>query len=197
MMFRVSFVRKLLNVPGVSRKPLSDNSRTLVLKSVQRFSGWSESSGLYWWAMLSSRRRRTFSRSWLDGAEYVVGPGKVGAPKDSAVLDKSPSTAYIVDLFPSLMAIGIPSTTGQIRPLEPRSSYPQFPSFYKVKEHWEAFISWSRAVKNNAWLIDIPVSAIGYIKITPDDPCIPLGSRVRHRSWASLSTLSRWWDPPR
>ena len=37
--------------------------------------------------------------------------GAVGAPKDTAVLDKSPSTAYeyMVDLFPCTTAIGIPS----------------------------------------------------------------------------------------
>ena len=56
-----------------SPRQLSDTFRTSVLKSVQSFSGSSKSSGsprssrLYSWATLSSRRRRTSSRTWLDG----------------------------------------------------------------------------------------------------------------------------------
>ena len=68
----------------------------------------------------------------------VVGPGKLGAPKDPAVMDKSPATAYkyMVDLLPCTTGIGIPSPAVQVRSLEPRSSYPQFPFFSrKVKEH--------------------------------------------------------------
>ena len=62
--------------------------------------------------------------------------GAVGAPKDTAVLDKSPSTAYeyMVDLFPCTTAIGIPSPAAQVRSLEPKSSYPQSPTFRKIKE---------------------------------------------------------------
>ena len=41
----------------------------------------------------------------------VVCPGKLGAPKDSTFLDKSPVTAYenMVDIFPCTTAVGIPS----------------------------------------------------------------------------------------
>ena len=58
----------------------------------------------YSWATLSSRRRRTLNRTWLDGAisrdlsrifrVATRNPwsGKLGAPKDSAVLDKSSAT---------------------------------------------------------------------------------------------------------
>ena len=49
----------------------------------------------------------------------VIGSGKLGAPKNPAVLDKSPATAYeyTVDVFPCTTAIGMPSTAVQVRPL--------------------------------------------------------------------------------
>ena len=49
----------------------------------------------------------------------VIGPGKLGAPKDPVVLDKSLATAYeyMVDLFPCTTAIGIPSPEVQVRSL--------------------------------------------------------------------------------
>ena len=42
--------------------------------------------------------------------ESVVGPGKLGAPIDPAVLDKSPATAeeYMIHSFPCTTATGIP-----------------------------------------------------------------------------------------
>ena len=54
----------------------------------------------------------------------MVGLGKLGAPKDPAVL-KSPATAYeyMADLFPRTTVIGIPSPSVHGRPLEPRASY--------------------------------------------------------------------------
>ena len=66
-----------------------------------------------------------------------VGPGKLGAPKESAVLDKSLPTAYeyMMYLFPYATANGVPSAAVQVRSLEPRSSYPQPPTFRKVTEH--------------------------------------------------------------
>ena len=60
--FRVSLVRKLLGVPAVSRRQHSGTLKTLVLKSVQNFSGSVESLGSsrfsasslsYTWATLS------------------------------------------------------------------------------------------------------------------------------------------------
>ena len=68
---------------------------------------------------------------------YVVGLGKFGAPKDTAVVDKSPATAYtyMVDLFPCTSGIGIPSPAVQVWSQEPRSSYPQSPTLCEVKEH--------------------------------------------------------------
>ena len=72
----VSLVRTLLDVPDVSHRQLSDTIRTLVWKSVQRFSGSSKSLGsprlsasssLYSWVTLSPRSRRTSSRTRLDG----------------------------------------------------------------------------------------------------------------------------------
>ena len=67
----------------------------------------------------------------------VVGPGKVGAPKDPAILDESPAIAYeyMVDIFLSAIAIVVPSSAVQVRSLEQRSSYPQFPIFRKFNEH--------------------------------------------------------------
>ena len=49
-------------------------------------------------------RHLTTLESYFQGSheKSVVSPGKLGAPKDPAVLDKSPASAYkyMVDLFP-------------------------------------------------------------------------------------------------
>ena len=52
-------------------------------------------------------------RPYFEGSyeKSVAGPGKLGAPKDPAVLDKSPATTYeyMVDLIPCTTAIGTSS----------------------------------------------------------------------------------------
>ena len=65
-----------------------------------------------------TRREQYFQGSH---EKSVVGPGKLGAPEDTAVLDKSPPTAYeyMVDPFPCTTAIGIPSPAVHVRSLEP------------------------------------------------------------------------------
>ena len=57
----------------------------------------------------------------------VVGSGKLGGSKISAVLDKSPDTAYecMIDLLRCTTAIGVPSPVVQVRSLEPVSIYHQ------------------------------------------------------------------------
>ena len=67
----------------------------------------------------------------------VVILGKLSAPKEPAVMDKFPATAYeyLADLFLSITAIGIPSPAVQLRLLEPKSSYSLFPTSSKVREH--------------------------------------------------------------
>ena len=108
-------------------------------------------------ATFASRRRRTSSRTyvmvcvWLwrhltrlglyfhgSHEKSVVGPGKLGAPKVSAVLEKTSLTAYeyMIDLFPRTTAIGKPRPAVRIRPFEPRSRYSQSPIFRNVKEHF-------------------------------------------------------------
>ena len=109
--------------------------------------------------------------------KFVVGSGKLGASRNPAVLDESPATAYeyMVDLFPCITAIVLTSLAVEVRPLEPRSSYPQPPSF-RSQKHWRAFISRSRSARTNTWLISICVSARGCNEITQDDQGIPLGT---------------------
>ena len=69
--------------------------------------------------------------------KVVVRFGKPGAPNISGVLEKSPATAYeyMVGLFLCTTAIGKPSVAVHVRPLEPKSSCPQPPTFCKVKRH--------------------------------------------------------------
>ena len=152
MMFRVCLVRKLFDVQGVSRRQISDTFSTSVLKSVQFLrvplvllgnALVPETADIQ--PNSVAGRKLTRLASYFQGShkKCVVVPGKLGAPKDPAVLDKSPETAYeyVVDLFPCTIAIGILTPAVQVRPLKPRSSYPQSPPFRKVKEHRGGFIS--------------------------------------------------------
>ena len=109
----------------------------------------------YSWATLSSRRRRTSSRTRLDGAiSRDFGPIFRVATRSLWSLPQtrrserpcnsehvSSDRLHLNGRFFSGFSIfrfsdiGVPSPTVQVRSLEPRSSYPQSPTFPKVKEH--------------------------------------------------------------
>ena len=162
MMFSVSLVRKLLDIPGVFRTQLSDTSRTGLEVSLEFLIGkvgFVETFLKFPFVLLGDAvvpetaniqpifvewhhltRLQTYFQGSLE--KSVVGLGKLGAPKDSAVLDKSPSTAceYTVDLFPCTTGIGIPSSVIHVPPLEQRSSYPDSLRFHLL---FSLFISLS------------------------------------------------------
>ena len=155
MMFRVSIVRNLLDVLGVPRRQLSDTFSIWVSKSVPeilRIIRIVRLASTFRFVLLSNAlvpktayiptdvagwrhlmRHQPLFQVSREGS--VLGSGRLGAPKNPAVLDKSPVTTYesIVDLFPCTIAIGVPNPAVHVRHLEPRSGYPHTPTFAKTK----------------------------------------------------------------
>ena len=110
MVFRVSLVRKLLGVPDVSRRQLRH------LHDFGLEVGPAETSRKFSFVFLGNAlvpepsdiqlnsvgwRHLTRLEPYFRGSheKSVFGPGKLGAPKDPAVLDKSPATAWSITFF--------------------------------------------------------------------------------------------------